>query len=69
MLTAPTAASIIVAYHDTQSGGAGGTIVLVAFLGAVATAGWLMFSRLSWRNTVMLAVAGWLVGLGVTFAM
>jgi hypothetical protein len=35
------------------------------FGGLIATAVWLLFSRLRWRSTVAVTVAGWVVGLGL----
>lgn len=61
------ASLIVIAYHGTAGAGDGNPLVLVFFLGAAATVGWLLFSRLRWRNTVMVAVGGWLAGLAVTF--
>ena len=62
-------APVVIAYHGTQGGGggSGGSWLLFGFMGVTATAGWLLFSRLRWRNTVMVAVAGWLVGFALTF--
>ena len=66
VLTTSFAAASVLAYH--QHGGAGGNLaVLFVFLGGVVTAGWLLFSKLRWRNTVLVAVAGWMIGLAVTF--
>ncbi len=60
--------SVLLAYHDGQSGGSG-LPLLVVFVGILATAGWLIFSELEWRNTVLITVAGWVVGLGLTFGL
>ena len=66
MSMTPLASLIVIGYHGTGSGESN-PMVLVAFLGAVTTVAWVFFSRLRWRNTVMVAVAGWLVGLVLTF--
>jgi len=67
---AGTAASTIIsiAYHGGQGGGSG-LALLAVFVGIVATAGWLIFSELEWRHTVAITVAGWAVGLGLTFGL
>ena len=58
---------VVIAYHGTQGGGSGASWPLFLFLGMAATAGWLLFSQLRWRHTVMVAAAGWLVGFALTF--
>ena len=64
-------APVVIAYHGTQAegGGSGGSWLLFVFLGGTATAGWLLFSQLRWRNTVMVAVAGWLVAFVLSFGL
>lgn len=57
----------LIAYHGTQGGG--NLPMLFVFLGVLATAGWLIFSTLEWRYTVMTIVAGWAVLLGLTFGL
>jgi hypothetical protein len=64
------ATSSFLAYHGTHAGSDGGNImVLVVFLGVIATALWLIFSELRWVHTVSLAVAGWVAGLSVAFVL
>jgi hypothetical protein len=62
-------ASTLIAYHDTTQGGGGGLAGLLVFLGVVATAGWVMFSTLSWRNTMVVAGAAWSAALVVAFVL
>ena len=57
----------LLAYHGTQGGG--NLPMLFVFLGVLATAGWLIFSTLEWRYTVMTSIAGWAVLLGLTFGL
>jgi hypothetical protein len=66
MPIAPLATSALIAYHDSQ-GGTSGLALLFVFVGLLATAGWLIFSELEWRHTVLITVAGWVVGLALTF--
>jgi hypothetical protein len=56
------------AYHGGQGGGSG-LALLAVFVGLIATAGWLIFSELEWRNTVLITLAGWAVGLALTFGL
>ena len=65
LLTPPT--TELLGYHGTQGGG--NLPMLFVFLGVLATAGWLIFSTLEWRYTVMATVAGWTVLLGLTFGL
>lgn len=57
---------IVFAYHNTGHGGgeSSNLTLLFAVLGIFATAAWLIFSELSWRNTVAAAVAAWILGIG-----
>jgi hypothetical protein len=57
----------LLAYHGTQGGS--NLPMLFVFLGVLATAGWVIFSTLEWRYTVMTTVAGWAVLLGLTFGL
>ena len=57
----------LLAYHGTQGGN--NLPMLFVFLGVLATAGWVIFSTLEWRYTVMTTVAGWAVLLGLTFGL
>lgn len=57
----------VVAVHDTHQDG--NIIPFAVFLGAVATVGWLAFSRLRWRNTVLVAVAAWVLGGVLAFGL
>ncbi len=59
--------SSMLAYHDRAGDGGGNIIMLVVFLGVLATAAWLIFSELRWVHTVGVAVAGWVAGLAVMF--
>jgi hypothetical protein len=60
------AAIAIIANHTPATGGGpGNPMVGWVFGGLVATAVWLLFSRLRWRSTVAVTVAGWVVGLGL----
>ena len=60
--------SALLAYHGTtHGGGSGGMAVLFVFLGVLATAGWLIFSELRWRNTLLITTAGWVVVLTLSF--
>ena len=68
MTIEPLVETAVLAYHDTQAAG-GNLAILFVFIGVLATVGWVMFSRLEWRNTVMVAVAGWVAGLVVTFVL
>lgn len=63
----PSWSAAVLAYHGTQGGS--NLPMLFVFLGVLATAGWLIFSQLQWRNTVLIAVAGWVVLLGLTFGL
>lgn len=71
MSTTMSTTFAVIAYHGTQAGGggSGASWPLFLFLGITATAVWLLFSQLRWRHTVMVAVAGWLVGFALTFAL
>jgi hypothetical protein len=64
MLRALTALNVL-AYHGTE-GGDGSPMILVVFLGAIATAAWVLFSSLRWRNTMLVLAGGWLVVLILT---
>lgn len=56
------------AYHGTtHTSGSGSMTVLFVFLGVLATAGWLIFSELRWRHTVLVTVAGWVAVLALSF--
>jgi type IV secretory pathway VirB2 component (pilin) len=68
MPTTTLATSAWLAYHGTQTGG-GNLAILFVFIGVIATVGWLIFSKLSWRNTVIVTVAGWIGGLVLTFGL
>lgn len=68
MSATASASSVLLAYHGGQ-GGDSGLALLVVFVGIVATAGWLIFSELEWRTTVLITVAGWVLGLGLTFGL
>lgn len=62
----------VLAYHGTTHGSGGGSSspsLLIIVLGLAATAGWLIFSELRWRNTVLTAASAWIVGLGMLFAL
>ena len=64
------ATSSILAYHDTGAGGGGGNmIMLVVFLGVIASAAWLIFSELRWVHTVALTIVGWVAILSVSFVL
>jgi hypothetical protein len=41
----------------------------VVFGGIVATAAWLLFSKLQWRYTVAVTVAGWAAIAGLLIAL
>ena len=56
----------VLATHET---GESNPMVGWVFGGIVATAAWVLFSRLQWRNTVLITVAGWAVGLGLLLAL
>lgn len=65
----PLLTSALIAYHDgAHSGGSGNLTVLFVFLGVIATAGWLIFSEMKWRNTLLVSAAGWVVVIGLSFA-
>lgn len=60
----------VLAYHDTGHGGGGSSsswTLLIVVLGLFATAGWLIFSELEFRNTVLTAAGGWATGLALLF--
>ncbi len=65
MPMSPPAVSAIIAYHGSQCGDSSLALLFV-FLGVLATAGWLIFSELEWRHTVMVTVGGWAAGLVLT---
>jgi hypothetical protein len=66
MPTPLLAAITVLANHTPATGGsAGNPMVGWVFGGLVATAVWLLFSRLRWRSTVAFTVTGWVVGLGL----
>ena len=44
-------------------------IMLVVFLGVIASAAWLIFSELRWLHTVAVTVAGWVAILSVSFVL
>jgi hypothetical protein len=67
MLTALTGLNVI-AYHGTEGGGDGNPAILIGFLGVVATAAWMLFSTLRWRNTMLVLAAGWLVMIALIAA-
>ena len=61
-------ASTLIAYHDSAHGGGSGNLTLLfVFVGVIATAGWLIFSEMKWRNTLLVSAAGWVVVLGLSF--
>ena len=65
----PFLTSALMAYHDgVQRSGSGNLTVLFVFLGVLATAGWLIFSELRWRNTLLVTAAGWVIVLALSFA-
>jgi hypothetical protein len=66
-MLAPVTEAALLAYHGTNGGGGatGGFI----FLGIVATAGWVLFSKLRWRNTMLITGSGWLVLLSLLFVL
>jgi len=69
MPMAPFLMSALMAYHDgVQRSGSGNLTVLFVFLGVLATAGWLIFSELRWRNTLLVTAAGWVIVLALSFA-
>ena len=68
----PSSLLSVIAYHDRTHGGGDNTSslsLLLIVLGLAATAGWFIFSELRWRNTVLTAVAGWVIGLGMLFVL
>ncbi len=62
-----TETTALVAYHGTQGGG--NLVVLVVFIGALATVGWMIFSTLKWRTTLTITIVGWILALGLTFGL
>jgi hypothetical protein len=67
MTSFPT--STLIAYHDSAHGGGSGNLaVLFVFLGVLATAAWLIFSEMRWRNTLLITAAGWVVVVGLSLA-
>jgi hypothetical protein len=69
MPTAPLS-TLLLAFH--QGGGGGGTgspLILVGFLGIIATAVWVLFSELRWRNTMLVTAAGWTAVVAVAFVL
>ena len=54
------------AYHQGSAGG-GNMLVLILFIGILATAGWLIFSELDWNKTLAVTGAGWAAILTVSF--
>jgi hypothetical protein len=67
-LFALAAFSVLATHTPSTGGGPGNPMVGWVFGGLVATAAWLLFSQLRWRNTVAITVAGWTVGLGLLLA-
>ena len=68
----PSSPLTLLGYHGTTHGGGEGSSspwLLIVVLGLAATAGWLVFSELRWRNTVLTAAGAWIVGLGMLFAL
>ncbi len=61
-----TALAPLLAYHQGTAGG-GNMLVLILFLGILATAGWLIFSELDWNKTLAVTGAGWAAILTVAF--
>jgi hypothetical protein len=55
-----TVTAIVVATHTESPNN---PIVGWVFLGVVATAVWMLFSRWSWRNTVVTALVAWAIGV------
>jgi hypothetical protein len=56
----------IIANHTAATGGnPGNPMVGWVFGGIVATAAWLLFSQLRWRNTVAVTIVGWVAGLAL----
>jgi len=53
--------NLFLANHQQVLSGEGNLAVLWVFLGLAATAGWLIFSELPGRQTVLVTLAGWLV--------
>ena len=57
---------IFLGWHDTAAA-SGGNFGVLFVLGALATAAWVLFSKLQWRWTIMSAGAVWVVALTLTF--
>jgi hypothetical protein len=64
-LLAPT----VLAFHQGQGGAPTSVPLLLGVIGLIATAVWLLFSTLKWRNTVLTAAGVWATGLVVLFAI
>ncbi len=60
--------SLVLAFHDGQGGGSS-PIVGIVFLAGIATAAWVIFSTLKWRNTMLVTAAGWVLVLGLAFVL
>jgi hypothetical protein len=59
----------VLATHQRHHGGGGNLAVLWVFLGVLASAGWLIFSELPFRKTMVITVIGWIaiIALSVWF--
>lgn len=58
----------MIAYHGTghaQGGSGSGPWLLFVVVGIFATLGWLMFSTLKFRDTVLTTAGAWVVGLAL----
>ncbi len=61
---------MILAYHGTHGEGGGpGPVAAILVLGVFVTVGWLLFSNLTFRTTVVSAVGGWLAALALLFVL
>ena len=68
MLTTLLPIDALFAFHDGATrGGSGNLAILFVFVGVLGTAGWLIFSEMKWRNTLLVTAAGWVVILGLSF--
>jgi hypothetical protein len=57
------------ANHQRTHGSSGNLAILWVFLGVLGTAGWLIFSELSWTRTLLVTVLGWVAVVGLTISL
>lgn len=68
-MTPLLAMTSILAFHGTGQGSGGGPLVGVVFVAGIATAVWVLFSKLKWRDTMIVTAVGWALVLGLAFGI